>query len=145
MARNEDLMPTSGDSGSEPKDFSKHDPQFEQQVQRLHRLTIYARWLVVGLLWLTIAPLCLWSLRSEFALWRDYFTWTAVRYGLAYNRLATFGLVICLGMTVSTLVWQSRNVLWKLPVTERKRLEKQVLRIRRKGKSHPLWKWVCSR
>lgn len=130
-------------SGAEPDHPNLPDPLFEQQVQRLYQLTIYARWLVVGLLWLTIAPLCLWNLRAEFGLWLDYFTWTALRYGLAYHRLATFGLVICIGMTVSTLVWQSRNLIWQLPSKERRRLEKQVMQIRRKGKKHFLWKWVC--
>ncbi|WP_225913975.1 hypothetical protein [Leptolyngbya ohadii] len=144
-------MRTTNDSGSEPDDlpenlseFDLQDPQFERQVQRLHQLTVYGRWLLVGLLWLTIAPLCLWHLRSEFALWHDYFTWTAVRYSLAYNRFATAGLAVCIGMTISTLIWQSRNLLWKLPASERKRLERQVLQIRRKGKRHILWKWVCS-
>lgn len=143
MARNEKSVRTANDSGSESNRPDPHDPQFEQQVQRLYQLMVYARWLVVGLLWLTIAPICLWTLRSEFALWLDYFTWTALRYGLAYHRLATFGLVICIGMTVSTLVWQSRNLLWQIPPAERQRLEKQVMRIRSKGNSHWLWKWVC--
>jgi len=138
-------MRTVDDSGSKPENIDQREPQFEQQVQRLYQLTVYARWLVVGLLWLTIAPFALWSMRSEFALWLDYFTWTALRYSFAYNRFATFGLVLCIGMTISALVWQIRHSLGKLPTAERQRLEKQVLQIRRKGKNHPLWKWVCSR
>lgn len=149
MAKKQNWMQSAGESGAEPESEPKlnvlrSDPQFEQQVQRLYRVSVYARWTIVALLWLTIAPLCFWSLRSEFALWHDYFTWTAVRFSLAYNRLPTFGLVLCIGMTVSTLVWQSRNLVWGLPAVERRRLEKQVLRIRRKGRRHPLWKWVCS-
>lgn len=121
------------------------DPIFQKQVQRLHRLTVYSRWLMVALLWLFLAPLCLWVLRSELALWFDYFTWTAVRYTIVYNRLPTFGIILCIAATVSLLVWQSRTILWGIPKEDLKQLEKKVLRIRRQGASHPLWKWVCDR
>lgn len=124
-------------------DILKKDPQFQQQVQKLHQITVYSRWLLVGLLWLTIFPLSLWSLRSEIALLQQYFTWTAVRFGLYYHPLATFGLALCIGMTVSVLVWQSRNILVGLPADEQRRLEVQVSRIRQQGSTHPLWKWVC--
>ena len=119
------------------------DPIFKQQVQKLHHLTVYGRWLVVALLWLTIGSLSLWSLRSEIALCQQYFTWVAVRYGLYYNPMSTVGLAFCIGMTVSVLVWQSRNILMGLPRPEIRRLEQQVCRIRQQGPSHPLWKWVC--
>jgi hypothetical protein len=119
------------------------DPTFKQQVQKLHHLTVYGRWLIVGLLWLSIGSLSLWGLRAEIALWRQYFTWVAVRYGLYYNPLPTFGLALCIGMTISVLVRQSRNILLGLPPREQRRLEQQVRRIRQQGKSHPLWKWVC--
>lgn len=121
----------------------KQDPKFQQQVQKLHQITVYSRWLLVGLLWLTIAPLSLWSLRSEFALLDQYFTWTAVRFALYYHPLATFGLALCIGMTVSVLVWQSRNIILGLPADEQKRLEQHVSKIRQQGSTHPLWKWVC--
>ncbi len=119
------------------------DPTFKQQVQRLHHLTVYGRWLFVALLWISIGSLSLWGLRSEIALWQQYFTWAAVRYGLYYNPLPTFGLAFCIGMTVAVLVWQSRNILLGLPRPEQRRLEEQVYRIRQQGSSHPLWKWVC--
>lgn len=119
------------------------DPTFKQQVQRLHHLTVYGRWLFVALLWISIGSLSLWGLRSEIALWRQYITWAAVRYGLYYNPLPTFGLAFCIGMTVAVLVWQSRNILLGLPRPEQRRLEEQVYRIRQQGSSHPLWKWVC--
>ena len=124
-------------------DLEKSDPSFAQQVQRLHQLTIYARWLFVGFLWLTIAPVSLWGIRAEISLWHQYFTWVAVRYGLLYHPLSTFGLAFCIGMTAAVLVWQSRNILLGLPEQEKQRLEKQVYRIRQQGPTHPLWKWVC--
>ena len=119
------------------------DPTFKQQVQKLHQLIIYGRWLVVGCLWLSIGSLSLWGLRSEIALWQQYFTWVALQYGLYYNPLPTFGLAVCIGMTISVIVWQSRNMLLGLPPKEQKRLEQQVQQIRQQGKSHPLWKWIC--
>lgn len=119
------------------------DSSFAQQVQRLHQLTVYGRWLFVGCLWLTIVPLCLWDMRAEIVLWQQYFTWVAVRYGLLYHPLSALGLAFCIGMATSVLVWQSRNILIGLPQDEKQRLEKQVLRIRQQGSTHPLWKWVC--
>jgi hypothetical protein len=119
------------------------DPTFKQQVQKLHQLIIYGRWLVVGCLWLSIGSLSLWGLRSEIALWQQYFTWVALQYGLYYNPLPTFGLAVCIGMTISVIVWQSRNMLLGLPPKQQKRLEQQVQQIRQQGTSHPLWKWIC--
>ena len=119
------------------------DPTFLAQVQRLHQLTVYGRWLVVGLLWVSIGSLSLWGLRSEIAMWHQYFTWVAVRYSLYYIPLPTAALAFCIGMTASILVWQSRNILLGLPRHEQRRLEQQVHRIRQQGPSHPLWKWIC--
>jgi hypothetical protein len=128
---------------SNPQDvLLQLDPLFDHQVQRLHRLIVYGRWVVISLVWIGIAPFSLWALRDEFALWHDYFTWAAVRYGLAYNFLATLGLAFCIGMTVATLIWQSRNILWGLSKRDRQRLEQDVCRIRQQGPSHPLWKWI---
>ncbi|MBN3886267.1 MAG: hypothetical protein V7K64_08800 [Nostoc sp.] len=124
-------------------DSEKSDPSFAQQVQRLHQLTVYGRWLFVGCLWLTVAPVSLWGLHTEISLWQQYFTWVAVRFGLFYHPLSTFGLAFCIGMTAAVLVWQSRNILLGLPQQEKQRLEKQVYRIRQQGRTHPLWKWIC--
>lgn len=119
------------------------DPTFERQVQKLYRLIAYSRWLVVGCLWLSIGVLSLWGLRAEIALLLQYFTWVAVRYGLYYNPLPTFGLAFCSVMTISTIFWQSRILLFGLPPKELRRLVKQVQQIRQQGTSHPLWKWIC--
>lgn len=116
---------------------------FANQVQRLHRLTVYFRWLFVLVLWLVVAPLAIWDLRTDIQLWREHFTWTAVRYALYFRPLATLGLSLCIGMTMAVLIWQSRNIIWGLPEHEQKRLEQQVMRIRNQGSSHPLWKWIC--
>jgi hypothetical protein len=112
-------------------------------MRRLHQLTVCGRWLTVGALWLCVGSISLWALRPEVELWREYFTWAAVRYGLAYNPFPAFGLALCIGMTVTVLIWQSRNILFGISDRQAKRLEKQVLKIRQQGASHPLWKWVC--
>jgi hypothetical protein len=119
------------------------DPVFSQQVQKLYQLSVRTQWLFVGLFWLTVAPISLWTLRSEFALWADYLTWTAVRYTIAYNRPQAIALSFCIGMTIAVLVRQSRTILYGLPAEEQQRLKDQVLRIRRQGQSHPLWKRIC--
>ncbi len=121
------------------------DSSFARQVQRLHKLTVYGRWLLVVFLWLTLAPLCLWNLRTEIEFLREYFTWVAVRYGLLFHPFAAIGLGLCIGMTLGVLVWQSRNILVGMPDLEKQRLEKQVHRIRQRGPSHPLWKWICEK
>lgn len=123
--------------------FTQYSATVQQEMQRLHQVTVYARWSLVGLCWLVIAPLSLWGLRAEIELWLEYFTWAAVRYGLAYNRIPTIGLALCIGMTVTVLVWQSRNILLGISQRQTRRLEKYLAQIHRQGPSHPLWKWVC--
>ncbi len=118
------------------------DPVFKNQIDRLYRLTVYGRWLVIGLLWLTVGAYSLWELSYPISLIREYFTWAAVKYGLAFQPLPALGLCLCLGMMTGTLFWQSRNSLWGIPTQERQRLIQQVARIRKQGSSHPLWKWV---
>lgn len=119
-----------------------HTPKLSPELVRLHEFTVWGRWCLVLCLWLTIGVLSLWGLRGEIALWMQYFTWSAVRYGFVYNPVPTFGLGLCIGLTVATLVWQSRNILLGLPAPEKQRLERQVQRIQQQGPSHPLWRWV---
>ena len=118
------------------------DPNFHKKVKKLYRLTVYVRWIVVLFSWLTFGIYGIWGLRSEISLWLDYFTWTGVRYGLAFNIIPTICLGFCIGMTISVLVWQSRNIIWGLTPKEKNDLEKQVERILAKGKRHFLYKWL---
>ncbi|MFO5526256.1 MAG: hypothetical protein ACLBM1_00205 [Cuspidothrix sp.] len=119
------------------------DPNFAQQIQKLHRLILYGRWLFVVCLWICIAPFCLWDLRTEISLLYEYFTWVGLRYTIIFHPLSSLGLSFCIAMTTSVLVWQSRNIIWGLPLEEQQHLQKQVYRIRQQGSSHPLWKWIC--
>lgn len=117
---------------------------FQQKVEKLYQLSIYGRWLFVIASWLTLGLYALWNLKEEIAIALDYFTWAAVYYGLHFNFVPTLCLAFCIGVTVSALVWQSRNLIWGLPVEEKRRLEKQVKKILAKGNKHPLWKWLNS-
>lgn len=120
------------------------DPIFKNQIDRLYRLTVYGRWLVIVLLWLIIGGYSLWELRYPISLIQEDFTWAAVRYGFYFQPIPAFGLCLCLSMTLSTLVWQSRNQLCGLPSREQQYLVQKVCHIRQQGSSHPLWKWVVS-
>ena len=118
------------------------DPSLNKQIQKLHRITVYMRWLTVMLCWLTLGLFGLWGLRHEISLWFDYFTWSAVRYAIYFNFLPSLCLAFCLGITLSVLVWQSRNIIWGLPTEEKYLLQKKVKRILAAGSSHPLWKFI---
>jgi hypothetical protein len=118
------------------------DPIFKNQIDNLYRLNIYARWVVIGLLWLTVGAYSLYELRYPIGLIQEDFTWAAVKYGLIFQPVPAFGLFLCIGMMMGTLVWQSRNIIWGLPKKERQHLIEQVCQIRKQGSSHPLWKWV---
>lgn len=124
---------------------SNFDPHFKAQVQRLHQLTVYGRWLFVALLWVSLVPISLWGWRYEISLLREHFTWSALRISVEFNPLPAFGLAICIAMMTAILVWQSRNILLGIPRQEQQRLEQQVRRINQQGASHPLWKWVFGR
>jgi hypothetical protein len=112
---------------------------------RLHRLTVYGRWLMVLFFWVTVGSLSLWGWRYEISLLQEYFTWSAVRYGIIFNPLPAMGLGFCIGVTLAVLFWHSRNILLGLSPQEQQRLEHQVHRISQQGASHPLWKWVVER
>lgn len=118
------------------------DRLLPHQMQRLYWLWVWQRWRTAILLWLTLGLGGLWGLRHEMALWLHRFTWTAVRYGLAFNRLAAIALATCIGVTTVILMGQSRHILQGLPGADQQRLYETVLTIRHQGRSHPLWAWV---
>jgi hypothetical protein len=132
----------SASSASEPTPEIELDPIFKNQVDNLYRLNVYGRWIIIGMMWLTIGAYSLWELRYPISLIQEDFTWAAVKYGLISQPIPAFGLCLCVGMMTGTLVWQSRNTIWGIPKREQQRLTKQVCQIRQQGISHPLWKLV---
>jgi hypothetical protein len=92
--------------------------------------------------WLGIGSASLWVLWDDIALMRQYFTWTALRYSLAFNYWSSIGLAFCLAITGAVLVWQSRNIILGLSPREKLRLEQRVQKIRAEGSRHPLWRWI---
>lgn len=122
-----------------------NESSYQQQIERLRGILLRRWWLVCGGLWLTVGVLSLWGLRHEVAPIRQYFTWTAVRYALAYNRLAAMGLGICAGLTVALLVAESRHILFGLTRGEHERLNRLRQRIEEQGERHPLWRTLHQR
>lgn len=122
--------------------MSKLQSDFQHKVDKLYRLSMYSRWLLAISSWLTLGVYAIWNLQAEIALCLDYFTWAAVYYGLHFNFLPTLCLAICIGTTVSAILWQSRNLIWGLPEIEKRKLERQVKKIMAKGNKHPLWKLI---
>ncbi|MBF2018988.1 MAG: hypothetical protein IGR93_02455 [Hydrococcus sp. C42_A2020_068] len=118
------------------------DPNLKRQVQRLYQLTVCARWLFVVGCWMTLGSFGIWGLREEIPLWQEHFTWVAVRYAIAFNRIPALCLAFCIGVTAAVLVWQSNHRFGGLSVQEKRRLEKEVRKIHAIGSRHPLWKWI---
>lgn len=118
--------------------------QHQEQIMRLHRLTVWGRWLFVTASWLIIGSLSLWGLREEIELLRSHFTMAALRYtfNIEFNPWPTLGLGFCLGITSAVLVWQSCNILFGFSQQRRRDLERRLQRIHVVGSKHPLWHWI---
>ncbi len=111
-------------------------------MARLHRLQVLLRWLILVSLWSLVTPWALLSMAPGLQLLTTNFTWIGLRYLIVEDRLPSFAITVCVALTAAHLLWQSRNILWGLPLRERQRLRQQVLRIARQGRRHSLWRWV---
>ncbi len=85
-------------------------------------------WLATLGLWLTVGSLSLWALRRTWHQLGDYFTWAALKYGLAFNRPAAIGLGLCVGLTVALLMKESRFLLFGLTRKEQRDLQRALQR-----------------
>lgn len=132
---------TSSD-GSQNANSSYTDLATEKAIEALYQHSLTTWWRLTLGVWLTIGPLTLWQLRSEIGLLLDYFTWTAVYYGLKYNFFGALGFFLCLGLAITLLVREIRHLILGISPVERRRLESQLSYIRRQGESHPLWSLV---
>ncbi len=106
--------------------MTEQNPDFRKKVDDYYQSMVWSRWKLVIFLWLTLGTYSIWGLRNEIKLWLDHFTWAAVRYGLMFNMFYTVCLGICIGFTLSTLVWQSRNIVWGLSDKEKYYLEQKA-------------------
>lgn len=113
-----------------------------QEIEALRQAMMRSWWWVCLALWLSVGVLSLWWLRSGLQELREYFTWSAVRYMLYYERRAAIGLGLCYGLTLALLVSESRHILWGLSAGERSRLHTRLHKIRNQGPSHPQWKII---
>jgi hypothetical protein len=127
---------------TDPIDPVALDPDFVADLERLDVLTVRLRWAVVVGLWLTIGALSLWQMREPLWLMSQYFTWAALHYAFRFNRWSALGIMICMVMTLSVLLSQSRNILFGRSASDQERLHQQLLRIKQQGESHPLWRWL---
>lgn len=109
-------------------------------MERLRLILMGRWWLATALLWLLLGSLSLISLHREIGQLHQYFTWTALRYALAYNRLAALGLGLCIGLSLALLLAESRYILFGLSRGERRRLQQSLERVRQRGPGHPFWR-----
>ena len=118
------------------------DSDLAKPVRRLFSFHLYGRWLLVAIAWLLLAPWAISRLWDDFELMREYFTWASVRYTLMFNLIPAYGLFLCIGFTVSSLIWHSLYLLKGISPREQLRLASQVKKIQAAGPKHLLWKWV---
>lgn len=114
-------------------------PAMQTAVKRLHNWEQKRRWVLVILLWLLLFPVCLLLLHYPIRLLLEYFTWSGVRYGLAFNPIPAAGLLLTILLTCSSLISQWFYQTYGLTSTEVRRLQKRATRIQARGESHPLW------
>jgi hypothetical protein len=104
------------------------DPSLKRQVHQLYRRQLSRRWWLILGLWLTVGAYSLWELRYPISLIQEDFTWAAVKYGIAFQPLPSFGLFFCVMMTISNLFRSLSYQLWGIPKDEEKKLAQKVLR-----------------
>ena len=136
------IQPVTSSDGPNKLKNSYTDTATEKAIEALRQHSLTAWWRLTVGVWFTIGPLTLWQLREEISLLLDYFTWTAVYYGLKYNFLGALGFFVCVGLASTLLIREIRHLTLGLSPIERKRLENQLSKIRRQGDSHPLWSLV---
>ncbi|MFN3927925.1 MAG: hypothetical protein ACK4QL_11570 [Pseudanabaenaceae cyanobacterium] len=113
--------------------------QLEPPLLRLLRLHALLRWAILLLLWLSLGSWSIWQLWSDLELWLSYFTWAAVRIALRYQPLPFMGLGICVGATLTVLVWHSTHILVGITPREKRLLLRQLAAMEQWHPQHPLF------
>lgn len=127
-----------------PEDALVQGARSDLEIEALRQHMMRGWWWFCLALWLTIGTLSLWSLRSGLQELRAYFTWTALRYMLAYSRLAAAGLGLCCGLTLALLYAESRHILIGLSQREKRQLINRLAQIHQQGSSHPQWNLIAA-
>jgi len=117
----------------------------EKEIEKLYQLKIYGRWIVVIIAWILILPWALWQFRETISLCQERCTWATIRVGIEFTPLASLGIAFCLGFATSVLVKQSVHILnGGLSEKEKYYLSQEVLKIRQKGESYWLYRYLYS-
>jgi hypothetical protein len=117
--------------------------ELDQQVAKLRRIDMFLRWLLILLLWLTIGAWSCWQMRASIQQLSEYFSMTGLRYSLFFNLWGGgAGLIFCISLTLSSVLWQIGHSLWKVSPRERHQLEVRVQQIQNQGSKHPYWRWM---
>ncbi|MEO0852027.1 MAG: hypothetical protein AAFY15_00795 [Cyanobacteria bacterium J06648_11] len=112
--------------------------------RKLARVYLGLRWGMVGLVWLSVGVPSLLILRMEISRLLEFFTWAGLKYSLLYSPLAAMGVSICLGFTLTALLWQSQHELFGFSERTQRSLERQAERIGQLDRSHWLRRWLES-
>ncbi len=117
--------------------------ELDQQVAKLRRIDMILRWLLLLLLWLTVGIWSCWQMRASIQQLSEYFSMTGLRYSLFFNFWSGgVGLIFCMSLTLSSLLWQIGYSLWKVSPRERQQLEARVRQIQNQGSKHPYSRWI---
>jgi hypothetical protein len=82
-------------------------------------------------------------MRESLGLLWEYFSMTGLRYSLFYHLWGGgVGLILCISLTFSSLMWQIGQKFWRLSPRERQQLEARVQKIQSQGAKHPWWRWI---
>lgn len=114
-----------------------------QEIERLFRLNIYGRWILVALSWLLIFPWGLWQMRETIFLCYEKCTWATIRIGMEFTPWGALAISFCIAFTTSVLVWQSIYILrGGLSPRQKYYLSQQVEKIKNQGEKHWLYFWL---
>jgi hypothetical protein len=119
------------------------DLNLDQQVAKLRRVDMFLRWLLVLILWLTLGVWSCWEMRESLLQLTEYLSLTGLKYSLFFHLWGGGGgLILCLSLTVSSMLWQIGQSFWRLSPRERQMLETRVQKIQELGTKHPFWRWI---
>jgi hypothetical protein len=119
------------------------DLDLDQQIAKLRRVDMCLRWLLILLLWLTLGVWSCWEMRASLLQLTEYLSLTGLKYSLFFHLWGGGGgLILCLSLTVSSILWQIGQSFWQISPRERQVLATRVQQIQDQGSKHPFWRWI---